>query len=1311
MNAPIPPSPPSSPPQPSPPPAGGVRLRRFARGVGVALLVAWFAFGGLVLALRGIVLPRVGDYREQVASVLAREIGLPVSIEGLEADWSGLRPRLHLAGLIVRDAEGRAALRLEKVDATVGWSSLLRLQPFFRRIELFSPTLDIRREVDGALVVAGMRLAAGPADGRFADWLLSQGQIVVRDATLSWTDAVRAAPTLHLTEVEFRLDRSLGIHRFGLRAQAPVALASALEVRGELRRLSAARPAAASGRLYVALERADLGGWRPWVDYPVALAGSGGLRLWLDFEAGHTLSAVADLALADVVAQLDDALPALQLDRLDGRLVASRAPRAFAIEAKQLALRSGDGVQLAPTDFVLRVRHGDGGELRANLLDLGALSRLAGRLPLGEAVRARLAAFDARGTVRDLRLEWKGEAEAPAAWTLAARFDDIGLAARDALPGVGGLSGDVQGNERGGRFVLAGRDMHIDLPAVFDASRLAFSSLRADGGWVRRDGRLEIALDSASFENPDAAGTAAGRYWPEPGGAGEIDLSARLSRAEGTAVWRYLPRVVNRDTHEWVRNAIRYARVPETRLRLKGRLDDFPFRDGNGQFLVAIKVADGRLDYAPGWPGIEGIDGEVRFEGPGMRIEARRGRIFGVELANVVADVPDLDVLPSETMTLTGRATGSTADFLRFISESPVAARIEHFTDGMRAEGSGTLDLRFVMPLRNVAATTVRGEYRFAANRLWLIDGLPPLTEASGRVRFTGDELSIPQARAQLFGEALNLSAATGDDGTVRFKADGAVSGAGLRTALGAPLFDHLAGRTDWQAEVALARDGTRVSVHSGLDGLASSLPYPLNKPGGERWPLAVELTFPKGTGQSALRARLAERIDVATEQRGTTVIRGGIGVFQPARVVDGGVMVAAELDELDVDAWRRALGQAEEVGESGDTATDAGVPLPLAGVALQAKQVQVFGQRLSAVKLRAVADPGGWKARLDSTEAGGEFDWRKAGDGTLQAHFRHLAIGSEEEGAEDDEAARTTDAAAGVAQPSPRRLPGLDVKVDRLALRGRELGRLEVLALNRRGEWALERFALSRAEARLEGKGRWRTAGSPRTELDFALDTPDIGRFTQALGYPDAVRGGRARLSGQLAWAGAPTRIDYPSLGGRLELDAESGQFNKLEPGVGRLLGVLSLQALPRRITLDFRDVFSDGFAFDRISGSIDVAAGVMHTDNLEIRGPAARVRMRGDADVAAETQDLRVTVQPTLSESVAIGAAAGLINPVAGVVTYLAQKALSDPIEKLFAYDYAITGSWSDPQVAKLGSPAENLIPSLPGLPSPAPAKPRGP
>jgi uncharacterized protein YhdP len=184
-------------------------------------------------------------------------------------------------------------------------------------------------------------------------------------------------------------------------------------------------------------------------------------------------------------------------------------------------------------------------------------------------------------------------------------------------------------------------------------------------------------------------------------------------------------------------------------------------------------------------------------------------------------------------------------------------------------------------------------------------------------------------------------------------------------------------------------------------------------------------------------------------------------------------------------------------------------------------------------------------------------------------------------------------------------------------------------------------------------------------------------------------VRGGEGELTGHVTWNGPPTDLDYASLSGTVQIRAEDGQFVKLKPGVGRLLGVLSLQALPRRITLDFKDVFGEGFAFDRIDGTATITGGVMKTDNLGMIGPSANVVMTGTADLARETQNLHVRVVPTVGDSVAAAAGLALLNPVVGVGVWVAQKLLKDPIGQMFAFEYAITGSWEDPQVEKLKTP----------------------
>ena len=185
-----------------------------------------------------------------------------------------------------------------------------------------------------------------------------------------------------------------------------------------------------------------------------------------------------------------------------------------------------------------------------------------------------------------------------------------------------------------------------------------------------------------------------------------------------------------------------------------------------------------------------------------------------------------------------------------------------------------------------------------------------------------------------------------------------------------------------------------------------------------------------------------------------------------------------------------------------------------------------------------------------------------------------------------------------------------------------------------------------------------------------------------------------RRKLSGKLAWQGSPQDFDYPTLNGEFNVDTGRGQFIKLDPGLGKLLGVLSLQAFKRRLDVDFQDVFGEGFAFDEITGIVRIRDGVMQSDNLKIVGPSARVNITGEADIAHETQKLKVRVQPTLSASLSVGAAALLLaNPIVGAAigagSLLAQKVMKDPIEQIFSQQYVVSGSWSDPQVSRRRPP----------------------
>jgi len=1243
-------------------------------------LLAWlfwlgyFGFALVILTLRYSVLPNIENYRDDIQKGISQAAGLPVTIRHIDTHWQGLRPHLSLRGFSIHDAAGRPGLTFDTVETELSWASLWHWQLRLHRLEVDSPTLHIRREKSGRIFVAGIQLNTEASGSDFSDWLLAQEKIVVRNATIRWEDGLRGAPPLELRQLNFMLQNSGSRHRFGLTAQPPRELAARLDVRGDFRGDDIDRLEEWRGEAYAELDYADLAGWRAWVDYPLDLPqGAGGMRLWLGFAERKLHSITADIALSDVKLRLARNLPMLELANLNGRLSGGLPEIGFAVSSRKLALSTREGIVLAPTDFTLSWQPAAGkapahGEMSANGLDLDVLSRLADFLPLDGGTRKALAEYAPRGRISDLKLGWKGEAGALAAFNLQARFEGLGLRAQGYFPGFVGLTGSIEGNEKGGHASLESRAAALELPTVFADPLLEFEQLNAKASWTMSDGRVDVQLQNLAFEGRDAAGTASGRYRSSLDGPGEIDMSARLSRADGAAVWRYMPLVVNRDVRDWLRAAITGGRADEARLRLKGDLKDFPFADGrNGLFQVTAKIAGATLRYAPGWPGIDNIAGDLLFEGKRMLIRADKGSIFGVTVSGVSAEIPDLEA-PEEIMAISGRAAGPTADFLRFIETSPVSDQIDRFTEGMRASGSGALQLKLTMPLRKVANTLIEGEYQFLRNELVVDNDLPPLTEVNGRLQFTGGSVNMKDARAQLLGSPILINAATRGDGTVAINAQGTLNVAGVRKSMDHRLLEHLSGSASFRGTVLVKNRNADVKLESSLQGIASSLPEPFNKTSAETMAFRFERSASAGAGVPRDQVRIGLGNDLSAhflrrhEKERTVVERGVIGIGEAPALPEKGVLLAASVPAFNADFWRRLFAT-----NGGNGGGDGGHPVTQ--ISLKTAELTAFDRPFHDVTLKASLADDAWQAQVASRDVTGEFSWKADERGRLRARLKQLTLND------------TRPGHALVAEEPLRELPGLDVVADNFTLRGRKLGKLELAATNEANAWKMERLAITNPDGALVSDGVWRGGG---TQLNFRLDVSDIGRMLERLGYADAVRRGTAKLEGKVSWAGAPTQIDHASLDGTLKAEAAGGQFNKLDPGAGRLLGILSLQSLPRRITLDFRDIFSEGFAFDSINGSASVVHGVMTTQDLQIQGPAAKIFMKGVVSIPAETQNLRVRVEPALGETLAVGAM--IAHPAVGAAAWLAQKILKDPLGQMFAFEYAVTGSWQDPKVEKL-------------------------
>jgi uncharacterized protein YhdP len=354
----------------------------------------------------------------------------------------------------------------------------------------------------------------------------------------------------------------------------------------------------------------------------------------------------------------------------------------------------------------------------------------------------------------------------------------------------------------------------------------------------------------------------------------------------------------------------------------------------------------------------------------------------------------------------------------------------------------------------------------------------------------------------------------------------------------------------------------------------------------------------------------------------------------------------------------------------AGDSSGGSGPGLPLA-VELRLARADVLGKRIHNLAVRASADAAGWSAVLDADELAGQVDYRSEGGPRLLARLLHLEV---PESAGD----------SGTAARKPSDLPALDLIAERFSVRGKPLGRLELHAAPEGDDWRIDRLALVNPDAKLEASGRWRGGSASAIDLKFTLAANDAGKFLGRVGYPDMVLGGKATLAGSLGWAGELAALDYASLSGNLKLSAEDGQFLEIDPGLGKLISLMNLQALPRRIALDFRDVFSKGFRFDRIDAVSQVDRGTLQLKQFNMAGPAAEVAMSGSVGLADETQELKVRVVPSLGGTASTAVA--IVNPVAGVAAAIAQKVLKNPLGQIFSHEFDVSGSWADPKVTKI-------------------------
>lgn len=913
-------------------------------------------------------------------------------------------------------------------------------------------------------------------------------------------------------------------------------------------------------------------------------------------------------------------------------------------------------------------------------------------------------------------------------------------------PGLVGATVDFDFNREGGKARLELTDGQLELPGVFEEAILPLQRLQADAVWRVNGEQIEVDLDQVRMANADAEGTAKVRWrtsdpHTSPTGSrypGVLELDATLTRAQGASTHRYLPLSVGPDSRRYVREAILGGTSNRVDFRVRGEVDDLPFDTPGsvGVFRIAAQLQGVDLAFVPPfllsegdtpWPALQKVSGQLVLDRASLRITDIAAGVQGapdVRLSRGEVRIDDLS--ERATLLVKAHAAGPAAKVLEVLKTSPLNDMTGRALTEAQMNGAVDLGFDLSLPLSDVNAAKVRGSVRFPGNDVQISPNSPLLGSATGLLQFTDSGFDISNAQAGLYGGQVRFeggmpAAEPGQPSPIRFRGEGTASAEGLQQAgLGfvSRLFQSTAGSTGYSAQLGFQGGEPELVVTSNLQGLALDLPAPLNKPAEASMPLRFESAVVAVVGDQASADRLSvtlgspeapvvalqyERDLVSAEPR---VLRGSVAVGlqkdESAPLPAQGVSANIALDQLDIDHWKRAfasstggemsLPAATASGATAASTDDGSLGYLPTTVAVRANRITTDGRSFNKVVVGGSRVGTQWRANIDADELNGYVEYRPSGSNSAGSIYARLAR-------LDLPPSAATDVEQRLQQPGS--VPALDITVEDFVLANRRLGHVEIVAVNVGGagrvhEWQLSRLFMRVPEARFHATGNWAALGTPagasatavprHTALNFRLDIADSGKLLERFGREGVVRGGTGQIEGRIGWLGSPMALDYPSLSGQLRADVASGQFLQVEPGAAKLLGVLSLQALPRRLTLDFRDVFSDGFAFDFVRGDARIDKGVLSTNNLQMKGVNAAVLMEGTADIGREEQDLKVVVVPEINAGTA-ALIATAINPAVGLGTFLAQFLLREPLQSATTQEFRITGSWVDPQVVKQG------------------------
>jgi uncharacterized protein (TIGR02099 family) len=1270
------------------------RLHRCARALGWTAGVTVILFAVLV-ALTQLLLPLLARHPAWVAAQLSQRLQRPVSFASMEGRWTPSGPLFVMHGVTIGAAAGEsgAALQLPESELKLDFGGWLLPSRHLLNLHVRGLQLDLLHDA-GGWHVNGIGVAGGgnrqPLSlGRMSvDLWLEDLRVVVADTLLNKQYA--------LLSRQLRLSHQGGQIRFGGVLQRS-GVNAAVHTAGRFREDGRA------GQVWVGVDDVDLKPLLNGIDPGgyTANQGHGRLSAWLDWREGTLTSSLIrfDLDTLTVTAPSGGAASVASLHGLVG------------------VRHSGDG-------YDVRWAGDDGSALALSLHQPGSAQASAGvaarelqlapLLPwlalnpdLAPALAQWLGSGHPHGDLSRVALRWS---RADGVQTVAVAFNNLGIDAVGKLPGVSSLRGELRGDAEALSLELPEQAATLQFAHAF-RQPFVLSQLAGTLAFWPQDGDWHIGVDALDFAGAGYAGQARGEVILPAQGRPFLDLYATLDHADVSAAKLFWPLgSMSPGTIAWLDRGLLAGSLDQAQVLVRGDLADWPFRHNEGRFEARAVISNLTLDYGKEWPHAEGVNAVASFVNNGMLVEASGGQSLGVKADKAVALIPDFG---EGLLDLSVQGNGSGASLMEFARKSPIAMRQADTLAKLNLGGSGSFDFHLSLPLKKAEDAQLDGNAQLKDADLSAPDWNLKLDKLNGPLRFNLHGMQAGPLDAGFRGQPsklqLAIAGANSDPATVlSAQLQGSYRMAELVQDY--PSLNWLGqladGRSDFDIGFTIAHVpgsdalAQTLSVDSPLSGITLGLPAPLDKPATASLPLHLTMSLPVGGSDlqfglgDVARGHLRLSDSAQRPLAGTLAFGSQMPDSLPAR----GLRIRGHASRMDVTGWVQ-----QTVAGSGGNGPG------LESLDVSTDQAGWFGRSMGPLKLRATPQPDVLSVDVDGAAMAGNFSvpTQELDKRGVTARLQRLYWP-----AATPPAAGAKAAAVPVSDPAntginPAALPPFHLWIGDLRLGDSKLGEARLETWPTAAGMHIEQLRALSSRVQINASGDWNgSATNSHTHMRINFSAEDLGAMLGALGFDGLVNGGKTHDQLDASWPGSPSALSLATMDGTLSIQVNNGRIPEAaSPGVGRLLGLVSLAEVPRRLTLDFGDVFGKGLAFDSIAGDFHLSNGNATTNNLLIAGPAANVSITGRTGLRAKDYDQEMRVVPHVGNSLPlVGAVVG--GPIGAAAGFAVQGLLGRGLNQAASARYKVTGTWDKPVMTLIEKHGATNTPPLLLNPSSSPA-----